>query len=212
MKKLLAGIFCIGIVGLSGCAEILSITTPDEIRKSTFQRETISTNSSTDVTNCMKETLLSYKNDQGKASYAGITFRDFEKIHDITLRTGGSTSLAGSEILFLIENSDNPAGGTRSHLWTHQHLIFFGGSQGFFDRVYSVIRPCINETVVGTPSSLTKLQNVKTEPISATNPTSGGRSKEDSINKLEQLKGLADRGVITREDFEKKKKEILDNF
>lgn len=34
----------------------------------------------------------------------------------------------------------------------------------------------------------------------------------DNIEKLEELKKLADNGTITKEDYEKKKKEILDNF
>jgi len=212
MKILWTGLFCFGFFGLSGCAELISITSPDEIRQSTFQRETLSSSSATDVSNCMKESLLNYRNDRGNASYAGITFRDFEKTHDIMLRTGNSTSLAGTEILFLIENSVHTTGGTRSRLWTHQHLLFNGGSQGYFDRVFTVIRPCLIEAIPSASNNTAKDEHVKTVPVTVKNPATGNLSKEDSIQKLEQLKGLADRGVITREDFEKKKKEILDGF
>jgi hypothetical protein len=39
-----------------------------------------------------------------------------------------------------------------------------------------------------------------------------GTNKDDVLNRLEQLKGLRDRGVITEEEFEAKKKELLNRL
>lgn len=38
------------------------------------------------------------------------------------------------------------------------------------------------------------------------------QAKDDAYKKLEKLKGLSDRGVITQEEYNKKKKEILDSM
>lgn len=43
----------------------------------------------------------------------------------------------------------------------------------------------------------------------STPPAASGTTKEDVMNSLERLKGLRDRGVITEEEFESKKKEFL---
>jgi len=43
----------------------------------------------------------------------------------------------------------------------------------------------------------------------STSPAATGTNKEDVMNSLERLKGLRDRGVITEEEFESKKKEFL---
>jgi hypothetical protein len=142
MRKFAVGLFYAGLLGLNGCAEIMSINSPDEIRQSTLHLEKTSKKSASDVSNCMKEALINYKDDNNKATYAGISFRDFEKSHDIMLRTPYSATIYGSEILFLIENFADSAGSTISHLWTHQHLLF-GGSQVYYDRVSSIIRPCL---------------------------------------------------------------------
>ena len=42
--------------------------------------------------------------------------------------------------------------------------------------------------------------------------SSSEEAKTDAAKKLEDLKNLLDRGLITQEDYEKKKKEILDKF
>jgi hypothetical protein len=46
----------------------------------------------------------------------------------------------------------------------------------------------------------------------STPPTTSGTTKEDALNSLERLKGLRDRGVITEEEFEAKKKELLNRL
>ena len=48
--------------------------------------------------------------------------------------------------------------------------------------------------------------------ITAKVSNSDGKTKDDSSEKLKQLKELLDDKVITKEEFEKKKKEILDKM
>lgn len=43
-------------------------------------------------------------------------------------------------------------------------------------------------------------------------PAASGAAKDDILNSLERLKGLRDRGVITEEEFEAKKKELLNRL
>jgi secreted protein with Ig-like and vWFA domain len=43
-------------------------------------------------------------------------------------------------------------------------------------------------------------------------PATSGTNKDDVLNSLERLKGLRDRGVITEEEFEAKKKELLNRL
>lgn len=143
MKELSMVFIVVSLLGLGGCAEMMSVTTVDEIHKSAYHLESNSAKSASDVSNCMKEKLLHYTSEKGRASYAAITYRDFETLHDIMLRTGSSTSLAGAEILFLLENSATPTGGTSSHIWVNQSILGNGGSQGYLDRVASVTRICL---------------------------------------------------------------------
>lgn len=69
--------------------------------------------------------------------------------------------------------------------------------------------------------SLNKSSPIMAEPapsenqismVATSNSVVGVRSKSDSLSKLEQLKELSDRGVITRDEFDRKKKEILDSM
>jgi len=46
----------------------------------------------------------------------------------------------------------------------------------------------------------------------STAPAASDTTKEDVLNSLERLKGLRDRGVITEEEFEAKKKELLNRL
>lgn len=50
------------------------------------------------------------------------------------------------------------------------------------------------------------------EPEKRTSPAASGTTKDDALNSLERLKGLRDRGVITEEEFEAKKKELLNRL
>jgi Short C-terminal domain len=45
-----------------------------------------------------------------------------------------------------------------------------------------------------------------------TNPSASTNTREDILNSLERLKDLRDRGVITDQEFETKKKELLDQL
>ena len=187
----------IGVLGLGGCADLMSVTTIENIKSSQFQFEATSSKSAIEVTNCMKESLLNYRSDSGKASFSRITFRDFEKLHEIMLRTGAPISVSIDEILFLIENTPEPSGGTRTHVWTHQYILNNGGAQGYLGMVTNTIRPCLGE-----PKPAPKSPNAAAER--------GGQ--EDPVKKLEQLKDMRDRGLITQEDYEKRKKDILDRM
>ncbi len=218
MKTLFVLFIVSAMSAISGCAQMLSVSTAEEIRRSEFRAQIVSTKSAVEVNNCMKEILRSHKNDKGRSPYAGITFRDFEKEHEITLRTSvGTPFITGviTEILFVIENFDTASGGTNSSLWVHQRLLNDGGSKGYLDRLVAVVKPCLGDAVNGSPNGPTQVKSENSTPAKGgsttmTNSAVGVRGKDDSLNKLEQLKGLADRGVITREEFEKKKKEILD--
>jgi hypothetical protein len=198
MKKLVAS--AVLLLSLGGCAQMLSISTPDQIRQSEFRAQIASSKPAVVVANCMKETLLAYRSDSGRASYALITFRDFEKQHEIMLRNDVGTSLYSGltpEILFLVENTSSARNGTDSMIWVHQRLLNDGGSKGYLNRLMAVLKPCVGEVDGTQPAGMTRARE-----------TGGGT--DEAMRKLEQLKGLADRGVISKDDFEKKKREILD--
>lgn len=47
---------------------------------------------------------------------------------------------------------------------------------------------------------------------SSASPAASANTKDDTLNSLERLKGLRDRGVITDEEFQAKKKELLNRL
>lgn len=145
LPKLGFSIFCALALLICGCAPMLSVTSTDEIKRSEFQATLTSTKPSLQVNDCMKEALRKYRNDRGLASYAAITFRDFQNDHDITLRSEASSFVGGlsPEMLFVLENTGIPSGGTKSTLWVHQRLMGNGGSKGYLDRIVGVVNACI---------------------------------------------------------------------
>ena len=190
---------------LAGCAPMLAgavaVSTPDEIKRSEYVVRLTSDTALARVTSCMKHALLAYRNEAGRSPYAAITYRDTESPHQIMLSNNLPSSWSGvrPELLFFLENSTTSGGGTTTQVWAHQRLLSDGGSQGYLDRVVSAVRPCVGA-------------GVHTPPATSAGGPQARTTTDESMKKLEQLKNLADRGVITKEDFEKKKKDILEGL
>lgn len=202
---------------LGGCAEIISTTRLDQIRDSKYQATFASDRPANFVSNCMKEALRSYRDQDGKATYANIAFLDFEKEHEITLRSAHTYLQSGPEILFHIQNAQRTNGGTESKLWVHPLMLSNGGSEAYLGRVSNVLRPCLDSRPVMSAPVATKREiesHEATGNSSALGNTIGSNNTvtDVSLKKLEQLKALHDRGVITSDEFEQKKKQILDSF
>jgi hypothetical protein len=186
--------------------------TPDDLRRSKYRAEFFSGKFSKEITSCMLEAVKAYR-EGGHAHFAHkysiIATRDLGQMQEITNHNPGVT---GNEIMFLVENSTIPTGGTKSQIWSTPNIPFGMGSQGYLDRLISAVKPCIgdvNAIAAGSPTSVqTMTPGYKAAPISSVE----SRSKDGPVDKLEQLKGLLDRGVISKDDFEMKKKEILDKF
>ena len=198
--SLLTAMLFVAGLGLSGCAPMIAgaiaVSTPEEIKSSAYTARFTVDSSQAAVTSCLKDVLLAYKNEKGRASYAAFTYRDATSPHQIVVSNNVSSSWSGArpELLFLIETQELRPAATDLQLWVHQRLL---NSSGFLDSVQTTLRPCL----VG---SLARNAPALQAPL--------GRSQQDenSFKKLEQLKALLDRGVITKEDYDKKKKEILD--
>lgn len=197
MKKFNLSIICIATIALSGCAEMLSVTTIDEIHRSKYQFDTTSNKSAAVVNNCMKEALVQYRSDTGRASYATITFRDFDNLHDITLRAPNVSSLAGAEIYLQIENSTIPPNATRSQIWVNQMILNNGGSQGYLDRVIGIVRPCLGEAL-----SASGVNTTQVAPASV----------NSNSQKLKDLQLLRKDGLITEKEYQTKRQQILDKM
>lgn len=207
-KILITAALIAAAIGSSGCAPMLAgalaVSTPDEIKASSFTGKfTVSAAQST-VTTCLKEAFASFKDDKGRSSFASFTYRDVTSPHQFLVSNNMSSTWSGArpELLFLVETQERKPSGTDIQLWTHPRLMGSGGSQGYFDKVQAVMRPCISDS-----------QSTEAKPSSLPKQAIGQEGKsDDRLQKLEQLKGLADRGVITKDDYEKKKKEILDSL
>ena len=223
MNKAISAVALIALTSvLSGCASVavemagLVDRTPEEIRRSKYHLEVISERPSKDVTKCMVEAVNAYKSETGYPFFAGDVFvntsRDYGSMQEIINRTQGSPAFGGGEIMFLIENLATPTGGTKSQIWGTPNIPFGAGSQGYLDKLVGAVKPCLgaaNASATINPSNVPKLLPAV---IGAPNSAEDNRAKDGPTEKLEQLKGLLDRGIISKEDFEKKKKEILDRF
>jgi hypothetical protein len=198
-KILMTTAMIVAAIGSSGCAPMLAgalaVSTPDEIKASSFTGKFAVSAAQSTVTTCLKEAFASYRDDKGRSSFASFTYRDVTSPHQFLVSNNMSSTWSGArpELLFLVETQERKLSGTDVQLWTHPRLLGNGGSQGYFEKVQAVLRPCISDG----------------QPIQATGQ--GSRS-DDRLQRLEQLKGLADRGVITREDYDKKKSEILNSL
>jgi len=223
MNKAVSGVALIVItLVLSGCASVavemagLIDRTPEEIRRSKYYLEFTSNRPSKEVTNCMVEAANTYKSESGYAIFAGnmaaTTSRDLGPAQEIVNRTLGSAAFGGAEIKFLIENSTTPTGGTKSRIWSTPNIPFGMGSQGYMDRLVGAVKPCLGDVNASATSKATSIQQLEPGLKAAPNSTADSRAKEGPVEKLEALKGMLDRGVISREDFERKKKEILDRY
>ena len=179
----------------------LAVSTPDEIKRSEYTVQLTSDKPLASVTGCMKDALVTYRNEAGRSSYAAITYRDGASPHQIMLSNNLPSTWSGlrPELLFLLENNTTDQGGTATQIWAHQRLLSNGGSQSYLDRVVATVRPC-----VGAHARTSAGISVGGAPAHTTT--------DESMKKLEQLKNLADRGVINKDDFDKKKKEILEGL
>lgn len=181
-------------------AGAVAVSTPDEIKRSEYTAQLSSERSLATVTGCMKEALLAYRNEAGRSAYAAITYRDSGTPHQIMLSNNLPSSWSGlrPELLFLLENNTTGSG-TSTQIWAHQRLFGEGGSQGYLDRVVATVRPCLGPEAPAAPRA-----SASGLPTRLTT--------DESIRKLEQLKALADRGVISRDEFERKKQKILEDL
>ena len=190
---------------LAGCAPMLAgalaVSTPDEIKRSEYSVQLTSDRPLASVTGCMKDALLAYRNEAGRSSYAAITYRDGTSPHQIMLSNNLPSTWSGlrPELLFFLENNNTDRGGTTTQIWVHQRLLSDGGSQGYLDRVVTAVRPCVGA-------------GAQTSAAMSVGGTPARTATDESMKKLEQLKNLADRGVISKVDFEKKKNEILEGL
>lgn len=182
-------------------AGALAVSTPEEIKRSEYTVQLTSDKPLASVTGCMKSALSAYRNEAGRNSYSAITYRDSAAPHQIMLSNNSQSSWSGlrPELLFFLENNNTTNGGTLTQVWVHQRILSSAGSQGYLDRIVATVSPC-----VGTGAHTSTAMSLVGTPARATT--------DESIKKLEQLKNLADRGVISKEEFEKKKKEILEGL
>lgn len=182
-------------VAISGCAEMVSITTVDEIHASQNQLVMASDRPANDVNNCLKDVIVNYRNELNQSPYANATFRDFEKGHDITLRRNYSSSLAGPEIMFLIKISDSATNGSTSHVWINQMLLF---SDTYKNKLENVIKPCMTS------------KNVQQQITS----NDGATTSQSSViaQKLRELQQLKKDGLINDQDYELKKKQLIEKM
>jgi hypothetical protein len=126
--------------------EIWSVRTIDEIQKSEYKAELASEKTPDLISRCMMQTLHGYSTPEGKRPYAEVEHREFGTTHDITLRTPQRPAAgmfdAGGELLFLIENSANAAGGTHSRMWVHQYVLS-PPPQESLDTLTNVVKVCL---------------------------------------------------------------------
>ena len=121
---ILAGL---SMMSLSGCvAELFTIRTVDEIKRSEAHAEYASSKTPDLVTSCMMQTLYGFTSKEGKRPYAEVSSQTFGTTQTITLRTGKNLANqmygGGDELLFLIENSVQ-SGGTKSDMWSNQNYL-----------------------------------------------------------------------------------------
>lgn len=204
------------ILLFTGCAEMISVTRVDQIQASQYRSEMPSQRPAREIASCMKEALRSHRDATGKTPYAAITFRDFQKEHEITLRSTHTYLVSGAEILFHIEIREDPNGGSLSTAWVHPSLLSGGGSQAYLNRLLEVVQPCLKASRPNTFQSSGSSSNSSAPSRDEANPkasnTPNNGVKESSLETLEKLKNLRDRGVITDDDFERKKKQILESL
>ena len=146
MKLLVVALAAISMTMLSGCvAELFVVRTVEEIQRSEYRAEQVSTKSPDIVTGCMMQTLYSHTNAKGARPYAEVTTQTFGTIQSITLRTGQNLATkmygGGDELLFLIENSVRD-GGTKSNVWVNPQLLS-PSPQGYLDTLAGVVRVCL---------------------------------------------------------------------
>lgn len=191
-----------GGLSLSGCAPMiagaLAVSTPEEIKTSNYTARLSSDSSQSAINSCLKGVLTSYKDDRGRTPYATFTYRDVSNPNQFVVSNNLSSSWSGMrpELLFLVETNERRPSGTDLQLWTHHRLL---DSAGYFDKVQNIIRPCFVASLE--------------EPNHSNKPSTKNLLDDAGpLKKLEQLKVIFDRGLITKEDYDKKKKEIIDGL
>lgn len=135
----------VSLIGISGCvAELFVIRTIEEIKRSNYQAERVSTKPPDVVTTCMVDTLYTHTDTDGSIPYAAVKTQRIGSTQAITLRTGHNIANTmyggGNELLFLIDNTAQSKGGTKSTIWVNQNLL---PTQPYLDRLVSVVQTCL---------------------------------------------------------------------
>lgn len=128
-------------LSVTGCAQMLSTVTPEQIQQSQYRAELESGKPATALTLCMKEALYTYRDDRGRAPYTELTSRDLSQEQELMLRNP-HISMIGAEILFMIKNEARTSG-SKSTVWANPMLLGGGGSQAYLNKVVAVVRPCV---------------------------------------------------------------------
>jgi len=79
--------------------------------------------------------LKALDNYEGQFPLSGAVSRDYDGNHQILHK-------AGTEIALLIENTQQPGGGTISSIWVHPHLLL-PPSKTYLETVVALAEPCL---------------------------------------------------------------------
>jgi hypothetical protein len=129
----------------TGCTTMLAgamaVSTPDEIKRSSYVARLDSSRSLPAVSSCLKRALQDAKNGSRPAH---VTYRDVGEPHQFVVSNGQASGWSGArpELLALVEASSDGRGGTTATIWAHPYLLSGGGPQGYLANTVALARPC----------------------------------------------------------------------
>lgn len=136
----------VGIFG--GCAyeTVGSFHTEEDIRKSEYRIELVSSRELDDVTTCMARALRNHTTAANEHPHAAVQVEKSEFIDTIALQIPGplidGRYRQDGTLLYLIENRANVTIGTTYRLWVNP-LIEAPGPQPVMTEVDALVKPCL---------------------------------------------------------------------